>query len=61
MFQAMASAEYKYDQSVVAVAEVPALSLWSALSAEYLLTALMAMSVALEETQPQGEPQQQTE
>ena len=41
------SPEHEYDQSVVTMAEVPALSPQSALPAEYPLTTLVAMSAAL--------------
>ena len=49
MSQASVSPEHEYDQSIVTVAEVPALSPWSALppksalSTRYPLTALLAM------------------
>ena len=48
--QALVSPEHEYDQSVVTMAEVPALSPRSALpsqSAEYPLTALVVVSAAL--------------
>ena len=43
--QASATPEYEYDQSIVAVAEVPALSPRSALPARYPLTALLVVQV----------------
>ena len=52
MSQASATLEYEYDQSIVAVAEVPALSPQSALPPEsamlarYPLTALLAVPAA---------------
>ena len=47
MSQASATLEYEYDQSIVAGAEVPALSPQSAQHAEYPLTTLVAMSAAM--------------
>ena len=47
MSQASATPKYVYDQSVEAVATLPALSAQSALPAEYPLTTLVAMSAAL--------------
>ena len=44
--QASASPEHEYDKSIIAVAEVPALSPRSALPTEYPLTALLAVSAA---------------
>ena len=47
MSQASVSPEHEYDQSIVTVAEVPALPTRSALPAEYPMTALVAVFVVV--------------
>ena len=47
MSLASVSPGYEYDQSDVTVAEVPALSPWSTLPAEYPLIALLAVFATL--------------